>query len=150
MVKLEPVEDEHFAQQQPGPEEDENDYTDTDSEISSISSASSSAPIEETIADRLHALKDILPPKQRAVLSSSVNKGFSWVKSGLTFGGKTLWVVSTSALLLGVPWAMAFQEELTINEMEKEQKMQQSANELLAPGANQEQPGQQQGTKPAL
>ncbi len=45
-------------------------------------------------------------------------------------GGKSLWVVSTSALLLGVPWALAWMEEASVMEMEKEMKMQQSANEV--------------------
>lgn len=45
-------------------------------------------------------------------------------------GGKTLWVVSTSALLLGVPWALAWSEEQQMMEMEREMKMQQSANEV--------------------
>ncbi|KAI9760899.1 MAG: hypothetical protein M4579_001400 [Chaenotheca gracillima] len=148
MVKLEPVEDEHFAQQQTGAEEDEDDFTDTDSEVSSVSDSDERGDsLEESIADRLLALKDILPPKQRAIISNTAGTGFSWLKAGLGLGGKTLWVVSTSALLLGVPWAISFQEELTINEMEKEQKMQQSANELLAPGA---QGQQQQGAQASL
>ena len=46
-------------------------------------------------------------------------------------GGKTLWVVSTSALLLGVPWALAFSEEQQVQEMEREMRMQQSANEVF-------------------
>ena len=46
--------------------------------------------------------------------------------------GKTLWVVSTSALLLGVPWALAFSEEQQVQEMEREMRMQQSANEVCA------------------
>ena len=45
-------------------------------------------------------------------------------------GGKTLWVVSTSALLLGVPWALAFSEEQQVIEMEKEQKMREMGNEV--------------------
>lgn len=65
----------------------------------------------------------------------------------MSFGGKALWVVSTSALLLGVPWALAYAEEQQMIEMEREMKMQQQANEVLtAPGA-----GAQQGAaKPAL
>jgi hypothetical protein len=38
------------------------------------------------------------------------------------FGGKTLWVVSTSALFLGVPYALAFSEEQAIVDMEAEAK----------------------------
>ena len=45
-------------------------------------------------------------------------------------GGKTLWVVSTSALLLGVPWALAWKDEQAQVEMEKEMMMQQNANEV--------------------
>jgi mitochondrial import receptor subunit TOM22 len=59
-------------------------------------------------------------------------------------GGKTLWVVSTSALLLGVPWALAFSEEQQVQEMEREMRMQQSANELLTQGAG------QSNAKPAI
>ena len=39
-------------------------------------------------------------------------------------------MVSTSALLLGVPWALAFSEEQQVQEMEREMRMQQSANEV--------------------
>jgi import receptor subunit TOM22 len=55
-----------------------------------------------------------------------------WIKSGLLFGGKTLWVVSTSALLLGVPWALAFAEEQQMVEMEKEMKMRDMGGEVCA------------------
>jgi import receptor subunit TOM22 len=46
------------------------------------------------------------------------------------FSGKTLWVVSTSALLLGVPWALAFAEEQQMVEMEKEMKMRESGQDV--------------------
>ena len=91
--------------------------------------------MDESLADRLAALKYIIPPAQRALISSVASSAFSNLRSGLLFGGKTLWVVSTSALLLGVPWALAFAEEQQMVEMEKDMKMQQSANELLTPGA---------------
>ena len=39
-------------------------------------------------------------------------------------------MVSTSALLLGVPWALAFSDEQQVQEMEREMRMQQSANEV--------------------
>jgi len=52
------------------------------------------------------------------------------VWSGLVLGGKTLWVVSTSALLLGVPWALAFAEEQQMVEMEKEYKMREMGGEV--------------------
>ena len=42
-------------------------------------------------------------------------------------GGKTLWVVSTSALLLGVPWALAYSEEQLLVEQERAEMQQMRA-----------------------
>lgn len=85
---------------------------------------------EETFAERIAALKDIVPPTQRKFLSNTVDTASSWISSTLQFSGKSLWVISTSALLLGVPWALAFAEEQQLAEMEREMKMQQGANEV--------------------
>ncbi|OQO10238.1 hypothetical protein B0A48_04596 [Cryoendolithus antarcticus] len=127
MVKLEEVPDEEFLAAQPGPKiEEEDDWeSDSNSDTSSILSDS----LEETLSDRIAALKDIIPPTTRARLSSFASSAQGWVTSGLSFSGKSLWVVSTSALLLGVPWALAFSEEQQMQEMEREMRMQQSANE---------------------
>ncbi|KAI9856521.1 MAG: mitochondrial import receptor protein [Trichoglossum hirsutum] len=155
MVKLQEVEDEHFSQEQPGPpraeENDDDYYTDTDSEITD---EEDNGDLEETLVDRITALRDVIPPKQRAALSNTFHTTFSWLRVGLLFGGKSLWVISTSALMLGVPWALAFAEEQQVIEMEKEMKMQQSANDLLSSGAtsaiSQQLGGQQQGARSAL
>lgn len=72
----------------------------------------------------------MVPPTYRKNLSAAASTGYSWVSTGLGFSGKTLWVVSTSALLLGVPWALAFSEEQQVLEMEREMRMQQGANEV--------------------
>ena len=69
-----------------------------------------------------------MPPTYRKQLANASSTGYDWVASGLSLTGKTLWVVSTSALLLGVPWALAFSEEQQVQEMEREMRMQQSAN----------------------
>lgn len=82
------------------------------------------------MAERLAALKDMIPPNQRKFLSNTASTAQSWISSTLSFSGKSLWVISTSVLLLGVPWAMAFAEEQQLAEMEREMKMQQSANEV--------------------
>lgn len=85
---------------------------------------------DETLYDRFVALKDIVPPQYRSSVSSAASTGYSWATSTLSFSGKALWVLSTSALLLGVPWALAFSEEQQVQEMEREMRMQQSANEV--------------------
>ncbi|KAL2357515.1 mitochondrial outer membrane translocase complex, subunit Tom22 [Cryomyces antarcticus] len=143
MVKLEEVPDEELDRPQAGPELEDDWDTDTDSDISEDSS--DEIP-DESLTDRIAALRDVIPPQQRRFLSSTFSSASSWFKTGLGWGGKTLWVVSTSALLLGVPWALAFAEEQQMVEMEREMKMQQSANELLTPGVS----SQPAGARPAL
>lgn len=86
---------------------------------------------DETLYERIAALQDIIPAPTRRAISSKYNTATSWVKSGLALGGKTLWVVSTSALLLGVPWALAYSEEQMIVEQEKmELANQRAQNEV--------------------
>jgi import receptor subunit TOM22 len=58
----------------------------------------------------------------------STTKGY--VFGGLSFSGKALYVLSTSALLLGVPWALAFAEEQQMVEMEKEMRMREMGGEV--------------------
>lgn len=97
---------------------------------SDASSITSSIADNETIYDRIAALQDIVPIKQRRAISRSLSTATSWVKSSLTFGGQALWVVSTSALLLGVPWAIAYAEDQQVAEAEQQMKMQQTANDV--------------------
>ncbi|KAA6408721.1 MAG: mitochondrial import subunit Tom22 [Lasallia pustulata] len=139
MVQLEEVEDADLIRlPRPGPiDDDDADFTDTDS---SLSSTSSSLPLtittpDESLRDRLLALRDMLPPSTRRRIAASTATFTGYVKSGLLYGGKTLWVVSTSALLLGMPFALAFAEEQQVVEMEKEQRMRELGNEVLTPGA---------------
>lgn len=101
-------------------------YT-ADSEASDVSAASD---LDESLSDRIAALADIIPPEYRKSLSNVTNTATNWVSSGLSFSGKALWVVSTSALLLGVPWALAFSEEQQLQEMEREMQMQRGASEV--------------------
>lgn len=100
-----------------------------DSEISSVASDDEDLP-EETFVDRVYALRDIVPPTTRTKISTTVSTVTSYTKGSLWFGGKALWVISTSALLLGVPWALAYAEEQQFVEMEKEQAMMKGANEV--------------------
>jgi import receptor subunit TOM22 len=144
MVKLTEVEDEHFTSEKPVPtnkeallvsdNEEDDDFTDTESEISEADSTYD--PINETLYDRIIALKDIIPPQSRRRITATINGLSDATKSTFSFSGKALWVISTSAFLLGVPWALAFAEEEQYVQMEREQGMMRGANEMLTPGAN--------------
>jgi len=94
---------------------------------SEISDVDSDAPLDETLFDRIAALQDIIPPTYRKRLGGAASTGYSWAAAGASFAGKSMWVLSTSVLLLGVPWALAFSEEQQVQEMEREMRMQQNA-----------------------
>ena len=87
-------------------------------------------PTSESLTDRILALRDMVPPSTRRRISSTSSTAISYAKTLLSWGGKTVFVVSTSALLLGVPWALAFSEEQQIMEMEKEQRAREAAGEV--------------------
>ncbi|TGZ83019.1 mitochondrial import translocase, subunit Tom22 [Ascodesmis nigricans] len=131
MVKLTEVEDEHFAEEQAGPLDDD-DFVDTDSSVSSEDELSEDEDedLSETLYDRLVALKDIIPLKYRVRVSNAVWTVYSMVSGTLRFGGNAVWILSTSAIMLGVPYALAVGEEQQMVEMEKEMKAQQLAGSL--------------------
>lgn len=120
--------------------------TQTNSPTTESDASDISDDYEETFADRIAALADIVPPTYRKKLSSAANTTYDWTTSGLSFSGKALWVISTSALLLGIPWALAFSEEQQMQEMERDMRMQQGANEVLTGGAQ----AGAQSARPAL
>lgn len=72
----------------------------------------------------------MLPPSARRQFTSSVSFVTSLTKSSLLFSGKALWIISTSAFLLGVPWALAYAEEEQYVQLEREQGMIRGANEV--------------------
>lgn len=89
----------------------------------------------ETVLDRIIALKDIISPSQRSAIISSTYTVQDYLRSGLNKSGNFLWILSSSLLLLGVPAALAIMAESQIQEMEKELTLQQSAQDVLAPGS---------------
>ncbi|KAI4235228.1 MAG: hypothetical protein L6R40_006525 [Gallowayella cf. fulva] len=136
MVQLEEVEDQDLVREQPGPyeEDEDDDYTDTDSSLSDDDLPSTLAP-SETALDRIYALKDIIPPSTRRSIATTSSNVFSALKSTALFGGKSLYVLSTGGLMVLVPYMMAMIEEQQIVEMEREQKAREMGSEIMSPGA---------------
>lgn len=90
---------------------------------------------DESIAERINALKDIVPPQTRAKLSNIASKTYSTTSKAVLFGGKGLWVGVTSLLLLGLPYFLAFAEEQMVLEDERQrQLMSEGASGLLNAG----------------
>ncbi|KIW59943.1 hypothetical protein PV05_00201 [Exophiala xenobiotica] len=150
MVKLEELEDEHFLNK---PEttsgdallvDDDEDYTDTDSEISDDGSE---PELDESLLDRLSALRDIVPPKARAKISSVTSSIYSATSTTVNYSGKGLWVLATSILLLGIPYALALGDEQQFIEEEKQRQMMAEGAQGMIQPAEQQAGGQ---AKPAL
>ncbi|ANZ75590.1 BA75_02253T0 [Komagataella pastoris] len=148
MVQLTQVEDEQIIEEkapQVVPQENDDDYTDT-----SVSDSEDDDEFfqDETIYERIVALKDIIPPTQRSSLVSFASSFSSTLSSLFSKSGSLLWVVTSSALLLGVPLSLSILSEQQLKEMEKEFTLQQTSNEVLAPGSEQafQQPGQAQSS----
>lgn len=130
-----------------------SNHSSVDSEISNESDYD---PINETLGERLYALRDIIPPTTRGWISSRANSIGNAAWSVLSFSGKGAWVLTTSALFFGVPFALSVVEDQQLAAMEQEYNMRQQGSELLTAGTDQntaERVGAALGetqTKPAL
>lgn len=134
MVKLTQVDDETATQfEKTAPAA--NTYSDSDSEAESDFEGDDFDFENETLYDRIVALKDIVPPGQRTQISNAVDYAKSFASVIFSKGGSVLWGVTSSALLLGVPLSLAILSETQLQEMEKEMSLQKSAQEVLAPGS---------------
>ncbi|KAG2171673.1 hypothetical protein INT43_008053 [Umbelopsis isabellina] len=117
MVKLEEVSPDHVDDIEVLSDDDNySDYSDSDIDDE-----------EESFLDRVAALKDIIPQKQRDSISNSFSKVSSWSKTGATFVGKSAWVITTSMLLLVLPLALEIEKEQALVAYEKEALQQQGA-----------------------
>lgn len=88
----------------------------------------------ETFVERLVALKDIVPPKQRQTISNLFNVASHFLRNAFSKAGGVTWAITTSALLLGVPLSLSILGEQQLIEMEKSFDLQKDANDLLSQG----------------
>ena len=84
----------------------------------------------ESVLDRISALADIIPPQKRLQLTKAANNASEWGWWGFSGLCKISWLVSVSALLVGIPYAVAVQEDQELALMEKQQREQQIANDV--------------------
>ncbi|KAM0745935.1 mitochondrial import translocase, subunit Tom22 [Meredithblackwellia eburnea MCA 4105] len=77
-------------------------------------------PSKETLADRLYALRDIVPPSTRKSLRESWHTSKAWATWSANTVGRVAWIVTTSALLVGLPAMLSIEGEAGIVAQEKE------------------------------
>ena len=72
----------------------------------------------------------MVPPSTRRRLANTSSQIARVVKSGALWSGKGIYVLSTSLLMVGIPWALAFADEQQLMEVEREQKARETAGEV--------------------
>lgn len=77
----------------------------------------------------------MVPPTARGWIHHKYECTTSAVKSVLSFAGRAAWTLSVSALLVGVPFALAYGEDQQYAAMEQEQAMRELGGEVLGGGA---------------
>ena len=134
MVQVEEVADTQARAQTTQTEEWQTD-AETESNASDISDISDDDdffdPNSESIYDRVVALKDIVSPKTRSSLSQTLQSAQAWASWGWFSAGSVAWVVSTSALLVGLPLALAIEDETRIVQQEREMQMQSQGQQQV-------------------
>ena len=94
--------------------------------------------LDESLTDRLLALRDIIPPKTRARISSATSTLMNASSTGITYTGKGLWVLATSVLLLGLPYMLAVGQEQELMEEERQRTMMmEGASGIMQPDGQQ-------------
>ena len=161
MVKVEIV-DEHnspYASSAPS-------RTNSSDSLSSV--ASDASATDESLYARLSALVDIVPPTTRQSIASSLSKSTAFVRKTGRVVGNVVWIVTTSALLVGLPLALSLEDEAKIVQQEQEMLAQQQgaqqvffsspqsslafsafSSQMLSPGASYP-PGQSQPAQKAV
>jgi len=132
MVKVEIVEEKD--QQDTGSSPYGSPSSSRTSSSASLSSVSSELSRDETLYDRIAALVDIVPPTTRHTISSRVHKAASFVKRGGKLAGNIVWIVTTSALLVGLPLALILEDESKIVAQEQEMMAQQQGAQQMLGG----------------
>lgn len=122
MVKLEEVsedyKDDDFVDDSSSSIED--DASSIASDVSDLSDID-----HETVYDRIVALREIIPFKQRRQIANAYNTLSSFGKTGIKWAGSGAWVLTTTAVLLGLPLALAVEQEAMIEEQIRAQESQQ-------------------------
>jgi import receptor subunit TOM22 len=121
MVEFEEIKDEQYTGAETVVDDDDDEWSDEsdDGEDDEKEIAS------ETLIDRIVALKDIIPARQRDAIARTLSKAYSYGTIATFIGGKAAYVVITSVLMLGIPYALTLEEDRMIAEQERQMQMSQ-------------------------
>ncbi|GAA5820845.1 hypothetical protein JCM3770_007266 [Rhodotorula araucariae] len=84
-------------------------------------------PDSETLRDRLYALRDMVPPTTRAAVADAATTAKHWVARSVAAAGNAAWILTTSALLVGMPLLLSIEGEAALVQQEKDYLAQPGA-----------------------
>ncbi|GAA5830901.1 hypothetical protein JCM5353_002644 [Sporobolomyces roseus] len=84
-------------------------------------------PDQETFSERFYALKDMVSPSTRAAVTDAADSTLAWTKWTANKVGNAAWIVTTSALLVGLPLLLSIEGEGALVQQEKEYLAQPGA-----------------------
>lgn len=129
MVLVEEVKEEIFVERE-SDYETESEFSDDDAD--SVVSEDDFDPSNETLADRVAALKDIVPPETRKALVQTTETIKAWSSAAYALSGNVAWWVCTSAILVALPLALASENEAMITQQERELQMQSTGQQQVS------------------
>jgi len=130
MVKVEEIKDNDASR--PYSNSEASASSDSLSSVSTTSSFDDGTPESESFFQRISALVDIVPPKTRSNITQTVNTTTSYIKKSTSVVGNIVWILTTSALLVGLPLALSVEGEAEIVAREREIEGQTEGQQMLA------------------
>ncbi|CAJ0833549.1 13936_t:CDS:2 [Entrophospora sp. SA101] len=102
-------------------DEEEIDDSDESGDDDDDESGDDDDEYDESIFERIIALRDIIPAETRESISNNISTVLRFGARSAKFLGNTFWVVTTSALLLIMPLAFEIERENFLTQMEADQ-----------------------------
>ncbi|KAK9237893.1 mitochondrial outer membrane translocase complex, subunit Tom22 [Lipomyces kononenkoae] len=112
-------------------DEDYSDVTDSEAELSDVDDDENDIA-NETLADRIVALKDIISPQYRPMFADAFLKA----QSALGWSLNAAWIATTSVMFLAAPFALVANSNMESSAAQMGMRQMQEANDIIAPGAN--------------
>lgn len=74
----------------------------------------------------------MIPPKTRLSISNKAAATASWVKWSGNTAGNLAWVLTTTALMIGLPYALAVEGEAALQAQEKEMYSKEQGQQAVS------------------
>ncbi|PWN38281.1 uncharacterized protein FA14DRAFT_167060 [Meira miltonrushii] len=110
-----------------GSETDDSDEDDSDDEVME---RGLTIP-QESVWERISALRDIIPPSTRRSITQKINTFSAYGGVSLLWGGRAVWVLSTTMLLWGLPYSLAVEDEMRVMQQERDMNTQQNGAQSM-------------------